>query len=175
MRNLMKKSFQLKAAFLFAFALLVSVVTFAQDKPASPRDSVSGKAAGSTITINYGSPSVKGRKIWGGLEAYGKVWRAGANEATTFTTTKDIKVEGKTLAAGTYGFFLIPAENGTWTVIFNKVAKQWGAFKYDESKDALRVDVKTKAAPMHERLVYTVDAKSFCLFWDKIVVPVSVK
>src|SRR5438067_13264250 len=124
MRNFMKKSFQLKAAFLFAFALLVSTFAFAQDaKPiASPRDSVSGKAAGSTITINYGSPSVKGRKIWGGLEAYGKVWRAGANEATTFTTTKDIKVEGKPLAAGTYGFFLIPNENGTWTVIFNKVA-----------------------------------------------------
>lgn len=177
MRNLMKKSFQLKAAFLFAFALLVSTFAFAQDaKPiASPRDSVSGTAAGSTITINYGSPSVKGRKIWGGLEAYGKVWRAGANEATTFTTTKAIKVEGKTLAAGTYGFFLIPAENGTWTVIFNKVAKQWGAYKYDDKEDALRVTVKTKAAPLHERLVYTIDSKSFCLFWDKIVVPVSVK
>ncbi|AYL94131.1 DUF2911 domain-containing protein [Mucilaginibacter celer] len=172
----MKKSFQLKAAFLFAFALLVSSFTFAQQKPmASPRDSVSGTAAGSTITINYGSPSVKGRKIWGGLEAYGKVWRAGANEATTFTTTKAIKVEGKPLAAGTYGFFLIPEENGTWTVIFNKVAKQWGAFKYDDKEDALRVTVKTKAAPMHERLTYTVDSKSFCMFWDKIVVPVSVK
>jgi hypothetical protein len=171
----MKKTFQLKAAFLFAFALLLSAVTFAQDKPSSPRDSVSGTVAGSTITINYGSPSVKGRKIWGGLEAYGKVWRAGANEATTFTTTKDIKVEGKPLAAGTYGFFLIPNESGTWTVIFNKVAKQWGAFKYDESKDALRVNVKSKAAPMHEKLTYTIDAKSFCMFWDKIVVPVSVK
>lgn len=142
---------------------------------ASPRDSVSGKAAGSTLTINYGSPSVKGRKIWGDLEPWGKVWRAGANEATTFTTTKAIKVEGKELAAGTYGFFLIPNENGTWAVIFNKVAKQWGAFKYDEKQDALRVNVKVKKAAAHERLVYTISAKGFSLLWDTTEVPVSVK
>ncbi len=176
MRTIMKTSFKIKAALLFAFALLT--VTFAQAQTkaiASPRDSVSGKVAGSTITINYGSPSVKGRKIWGGLEAYGKVWRAGANEATTFTTTKAIKVEGKELAAGTYGFFLIPAESGEWTVIFNKVAKQWGAFKYDEKQDALRVSVKGKTAAKHERLVYTVSAKGFALLWDTVEVPVSVK
>lgn len=176
MRTIMKRSFQIKAALLFAFALLTVTFAKAQDKPiASPRDSVSGKVAGSTITINYGSPSVKGRKIWGGLEAYGKVWRAGANEATTFTTTKAIKVEGKALAAGTYGFFLIPTESGTWTVIFNKVAKQWGAFKYDEKQDALRVTVKSKTVAKHERLVYTVSAKGFSLLWDTVEVPVSVK
>lgn len=172
----MRRSFQIKTALLFAFVFLASTITWAQGKPvASPRDSVSGSAAGSTITINYGSPSVKGRKVWGELEAYGKVWRAGANEATTFTTTKAIKVQGKPLAAGTYGFFLIPNENGTWTAIFNKVAKQWGAYKYDEKQDALRVDVKTKTSPATERLVYTVAPSGFSLKWDTIEVPVSVK
>ncbi|MBB6131190.1 DUF2911 domain-containing protein [Mucilaginibacter lappiensis] len=172
----MRRLLQFKAGLLFAFMLLTSVA-FAQDKKpmASPRDSVSGKVAGSTLTINYGSPSVKGRKIWGGLEPWGKVWRAGANEATTFTTTKAIKVEGKELAAGTYGFFLLPNENDTWAVIFNKVAKQWGAFKYDEKQDALRVNVKIKKTAAHERLVYTISAKGFSLLWDTTEVPVSVK
>ncbi|OOQ60202.1 DUF2911 domain-containing protein [Mucilaginibacter pedocola] len=169
-----KRTFLLKAAAFFVFALFISSFAFAQQKPASPRDSVSAAVAGSNITINYGSPSVKGRKVFGELEPYGKVWRAGANEATTFTTTKDITVEGKTLPAGTYGFFAIPTAT-TWTIIFNKVAKQWGAFKYDESKDALRVTVKPVASAMNERLVYKITAKGFSLNWDKLSVPVSVK
>lgn len=171
----MKKTFRLKAFAFFALALLISTVSFAQTKPvASPRDSVSAKVAGSTITINYGSPSVKGRKVFGELEPFGKVWRAGANEATVFTTTKDIMVEGKNLPAGTYGFFAIPTAT-TWTIIFNKVAKQWGAYKYEEGQDALRVTVKPKASAMNERLVYKINSKGFSLNWDKLSVPVSVK
>ncbi|AMR31575.1 hypothetical protein A0256_09135 [Mucilaginibacter sp. PAMC 26640] len=171
----MRKSFQVKAAAFFVLALLISAATFAQTKPMpSPRDSVSGTVAGSTISINYGSPSVKGRKVFGDLEKYGKVWRAGANEATVFTTSKDIMVEGKKLAAGTYGFFAIPTAT-TWTVIFNKVAKQWGAYKYEEAQDALRVTVKPVASAMNERLVYKITAKGFTLNWDKLSVPVSVK
>jgi hypothetical protein len=141
---------------------------------ASPRDSVSGTIGASTITINYGSPSVKGRKIWGGLVPYDTVWRTGANEATTFTTSKDIVVEGKKLAAGTYGFFAIPKPN-SWIIIFNSVPKQWGAFKYDAKKDVLRVTVKPDTAAMHERLVYTIDGKGFNLTWEKLTVPVSIK
>lgn len=171
---MMKRTFQVKAAAFFVFALLISSFAFAQQKPASPRDSVSAKVAGSTITINYGSPSVRGRKVFGELEPFGKVWRAGANEATVFTTSKDIMIEGKKLPAGTYGFFAIPTET-TWTIIFNKVAKQWGAFKYDESQDALRVTVKPVASAMNERLVYKINGKGFSLNWDKLSVPVSVK
>lgn len=156
------------------FALVVSAVACAQKPLPSPRDSVSATIAGSNISINYGSPSVKGRKVFGELEAYGKVWRTGANEATVFTTSKDITVEGKTLKAGSYGFFAIPTAT-TWTIIFNKVPKQWGAFKYDESKDALRVTVKPVASEMHERLVYKTSAKGFSLNWDKLSVPVSIK
>lgn len=171
----MNRSIQLKAAALFVFAVMFSTMAWAQKKPVeSPRDSVSSTVNGAKITINYGSPSVKGRKVFGDLEKYGKVWRAGANEATVFTTSKDIMVEGKALPAGTYGFFAIPTET-TWTIIFNKVAKQWGAYKYDESADALRVVVKPVASKMNERLVYKINGKGFSLNWDKVSVPVSVK
>ena len=171
----MRQSFQLKAAAIIMFAVLLSGLSWAQTKPLpSPRDSVSGTVAGSRISINYGSPAVKGRKVFGELEPFGKVWRAGANEATVFITSKDITVGGKKLPAGTYGFFAIPTAT-TWTVIFNKVAKQWGAFKYDESKDALRVVVKSVATAMNERLVYKISASGFSLNWDKLSIPVAVK
>ena len=170
----MRKSIQFKAAAVFVFAVLFSTMAWAQKPVESPRDSVSATVHGAKISINYGSPAVKGRKVFGELEKYGKVWRAGANEATVFTTSKDIMVQGKPLPAGTYGLFAIPTET-TWTIIFNKVAKQWGAFKYDESKDALRVVVKPVASKMNERLVYKITAKGFSLNWDKISVPVSIK
>ncbi|WP_113662249.1 DUF2911 domain-containing protein [Pedobacter nanyangensis] len=168
----------IKSLTFLLFAGLVSFSAIAQDaKPkASPAATATGKVNGATITINYSSPAVKGRKIWGGLEAYDKVWRAGANDATTFETDKDIKVEGKTLPAGKYSFFLIPRESGTWTAIFNKEPKQWGAYKYEEAKDALRVDVKVKPlAETQERLVYKVHGKGFSLDWDKVSVPVVIK
>ena len=169
---------KLKTVLFFVIACMFTTIASAQTdkgKPlASPRDSVSGTVAGSTITINYGSPSVKGRKIWGGLVPYKTVWRTGANEATTFTTTKDVIVQGKKLAAGTYGFFAIPTAT-SWTIIFNSVPKQWGAFKYDAKKDVFRVTVTPKASPMHERLLYTVSPKGFNLTWEKLTVPVMVK
>jgi len=172
----MKTTFRLKAVLFLVVACMFTSAAMAQTtKPiASPRDSVSGVVNGATITINYGSPSVKGRKIWGGLVPYNAVWRTGANEATRFTTTKDITIEGKTLPAGTYGFFAIPGEK-TWTIIFNSVANQWGAFKYDASKDVLRVTVKPKASVMHERLVYKINGDGFELMWDELKVPVKTK
>jgi hypothetical protein len=172
----MKKTIKSIATLLFVAT--ISVSAFAQEKkvPASPAATATGKIGDATVTINYSSPAVKGRTIWGGLEKYDVVWRAGANDATTFETDKDIKVEGKTLPAGRYSFFLIPKESGTWTAIFNKEPKQWGAFKYDVTKDQLRVDVKVKALKeTQERLVYKVDKKGFALEWDKIAVPVAVK
>ncbi len=171
----MKSKNLFRAATLCVVAMLFSAFAFAQDKPvASPRDSVSAKVNGATITINYGSPSVKGRSIYGALVPYGQVWRAGANEATVFTTDKDIMVEGKKLAAGSYALFTIPTAT-TWTIIFNKVAKQWGAYKYDEAQDALRVMAKPVKAPMSERLVYKIYGKGFSLNWDKLSVPVRIK
>lgn len=160
---------------------MMTMMTWAQGDKAnrpSPPATASGKIKGATITINYSSPSVKGRKVWdpsGTLAPYGKVWRAGANEATTFETDKDIKVEGKELPAGKYGFFAIPGES-EWTIIFNKVPNQWGAFKYDQAQDQLRVTTKPKkSAQMNERLVYDVTNKGIVLKWENVEVPVAIQ
>ncbi|MBO6186061.1 MAG: DUF2911 domain-containing protein [Chryseobacterium sp.] len=168
----------IKSATMVFAAMTISVNAFAQEakKPASPPMTATGKIKDTNITIAYNSPSVKGRTIWGDLVAYDKVWRAGANDATTFETDKDITVQGKKLPAGKYSFFLIPKESGTWTAVFNKEPKQWGAYKYEEAKDALRVDVKIKALPAtQEALVYKINKNGFTMDWDKISVPVEIK
>jgi hypothetical protein len=178
----MKKTRTLTALALLLTGFFLTTLTWAQEKKEvpSPPATATGKVAGSDITINYGSPAVKGRTLFGpegsqALEKYGKVWRAGANDATTFETSKDIKVEGKTLPAGKYALFTIPTEN-QWTVIFNKTAKQWGAYKYDEGQDALRVMVKPKkSASMNERLKYDVTKNGFALKWGDVEVPVALK
>ena len=169
----MKKSIT-KSFLLLLCSLAISFTANAQ-KMESPRDSISGKVGEATITINYGSPSVKGRKIWGDLVPYGKVWRTGANQATNFTTDKAIMVEGKPLPAGKYSFFAIPDEK-EWTIIFNKTANQWGAYDYKQSDDALRVTVKPESiAPLAERLKYTITPKGITLMWEKLSVPVTIK
>ena len=117
----MKRGNFTKAAMLTMAAIFMTSLIWAQgdkSKRPSPPETASGTVAGATITINYSSPSVKGRKIWGGLVPYDKVWRAGANEATTFETNKSIKIEGKELPAGKYSLFATPGEN-EWTVILN--------------------------------------------------------
>jgi hypothetical protein len=178
----MKKVFQLKALAFFVCAFLMSSAAFAQmdnmpksGKPIpSPRDSVMGMVGGANIKIWYGSPSVKGRVVYGKLEPWKKVYRAGANEATIFTTDKDIKVQGQTLPAGSYSFFVIPMESGQWTVIFNKKAKQWGAFTYDQSLDQLRVMVTPVTIPNQERMVYKMTPVGFSMDWATTSVPVMI-
>ncbi|WP_422388740.1 DUF2911 domain-containing protein [Hymenobacter cyanobacteriorum] len=142
----------------------------------SPAATATGKIGAAEVTVNYSSPGVKGRKIFGGLEQYGKVWRAGANEATTVEFSKAVTVEGKSLPAGKYGFFVIPAESGQWTAIFNKQPNQWGAFKYDEKQDALRVMVTPrKTAALTERLAYEVTPTGLVLRWENVELPVAIK
>jgi hypothetical protein len=174
----MKKSVIVSCFTLLFLGLLCSVTGRAQQAPkqrASPADSASAAIGASTVTVRYSSPSVKERKVWGELVPYGKVWRAGANEATTFETTKDVRVEGKPLSAGTYGLFAIPGEK-EWIIIFNKEPKQWGAFKYKEEQDALRVTVSPRTAPsFSERLVYTVNKDGIVLRWENLEVPVRIE
>ncbi|UOQ54351.1 DUF2911 domain-containing protein [Hymenobacter cellulosivorans] len=147
----------------------------AKPAPASPAATATGKVGGANVTIKYSSPSVKGRQIYGGLVPYGQVWRAGANEATTVEFSKDVTVQGKKLPAGTYAFFVIPTEKD-WTVIFNKTAKQWGAYKYDEKQDALRVTATPrKAATMAESLAYDVTKDGIVLRWENLELPVAIK
>ncbi|MDI1305076.1 MAG: DUF2911 domain-containing protein [bacterium] len=147
----------------------------AQEKPTSTKEMVTGKINGATITMNYGSPSVRAREIWGKLVPFNQVWRAGANDATTFETDKDLTIEGSKLPAGKYSFFVIPNEKEC-VIIFNKEAKQWGAYKYDEKQDQLRVTVKQKVAKSNaEKLVYAIDKNTVSLSWDNWIIPISVK
>ena len=116
----------------------------------SPNASV-GQTIGTTdVTLTYGRPSVRGRSIFGpdttSLEPHGTVWRLGANEATTITLSKPVTIAGQPLAAGTYSMFAVLGEQ-TWTMVFNRTAEQWGAYRYDEAQDALRVAVPVEAFP----------------------------
>src|SRR5262245_46923680 len=120
----MKKLTIVQCLSLTMTAMLFSSVLWAQNQ-ASPPATATGKVNGATITINYSSPGVKGRQIWGALVPYDQVWRAGANAATIFETDKDIKVEGKDLKAGKYSLYILPTEK-EWTFIFNSQTGQWG-------------------------------------------------
>ncbi|MEM8524670.1 MAG: DUF2911 domain-containing protein [Bacteroidota bacterium] len=140
----------------------------------SPRKEMKATIGDAEVTINYGSPSVRGRTIWGDLEPYDEVWRTGANKATTISFSKDVKVQGKDLAAGTYALFTIPRE-GDWTVIFNSKPDQFGDYNYDEADDTLRV--KTTPSMMDnavEQMEFVLDGDQIVLRWDKVSVPFTV-
>jgi tetratricopeptide (TPR) repeat protein len=131
------------------------------------------------ITITYHRPLVKGRKIWGALVPMDKVWRAGANENTTFEVSDPVLVEGKALPKGIYGLHMIPGAN-SWTIIFSKMAVAWGSYTYNKSEDALRVDVKPQALTENEEaLEYefenpTEDSVTVTMKWEKMSVPFRV-
>jgi hypothetical protein len=144
----------------------------AQDKSTRPSPAMEAKGIiqGADVTIQYSAPSVKGRKIWGELVPFGKVWRTGANEATTFESNKDIVLHGQTLPAGKYALFTIPGEK-EWTWIFNAVWEQWGAYKYDESKDVLRIVSTSQASPVfHEQMNIMIDGNKVTLYWENLQV-----
>lgn len=129
-------------------------------------------------TVEYSSPGVKGRAIFGGLLPYGQLWRAGANSATKLTLTQDAKVAGKDVPAGTYAVFIIPAKD-QWTFILNKNADQGGTNDYDEKLDQLRVRIKPDKAPKTERLTFvfsdtTDDSTRLDLLWaeTRLSVPI---
>lgn len=168
---------------LFAGAMFTTYSANAQDKnkprPSLPDTVKTTTNNGVNIEIDYSRPSVKGRTIGKDLEPMeGKVWRAGANEATSFVVNKDVKVNGKALPAGKYAFFTIKNGN-TWTLIFNKTWKTWGAFDYEKNKaeDALKVDVTGKKAPSFaEKVTYTVDKSGkVTMLWGNYEVNFMVK
>jgi len=168
----MKTTFKI-CAMIVAFT--VTTLGTAQEKKASPVETATGKINGANVTVNYGSPSVKGREIWGKLVPFNEVWRAGANEATTFETDKELTIEGQKLPAGKYSFFVIPNKDEA-IVIFNKEFKQWGSYDYDQKKDQIRVKVKPQAvASSTEKLVYTINKDNLTLSWEKWNIPVKMK
>lgn len=164
----------LRAAMLVA--LLVAAATqpvFAGRGDDSDRKSKNGRTEGEVdgvaVTLEYGRPNVKGRQIWGSLVPYRSVWRTGADEASTITFGSDVEIQGERLAAGTYGLFTVPDE-GQWTFIFNKVAEQWGAFRYDPGKDALRISAQPRVAEHVESMEFVLEGSSVVLRWEKLAV-----
>jgi hypothetical protein len=125
---------------IFTAFLAISVTAYSQwtIPAASPRQKVEQQFSMSKITLDYGRPGVKGRKIFGELVPYGKVWRAGANSSTKITFEQSINFGGKVVPAGTYGLFIQPSQK-EWKVILNKDSKQWGAYEYDEKLNVAEV------------------------------------
>lgn len=170
-----------------ALALIAVPALLAQappKAPASPHDSASVTLGGKTVTITYGRPYMKGRKIFGGLVPFGKVWRTGADDATTFTTDGDLMLGTLHVPAGTYALFTIPGEK-EWTVILNKVAKTWGAYEYEKNKaqdlGTTTGTVSHPATPPFEQFTIGFEEASgnkatLVLTWDttRVSVPVMV-
>jgi hypothetical protein len=170
----------MKKLLLLSAIALVTIGVRAQDdkskRPSPPAKVTETISSGAVITIDYSQPSVKGREIGKEIAPYGKVWRTGANEATVFEVSKDVKIEGKALPAGKYGLFSIPNKE-EWVIIFNKAPNQWGAYKYAEGDDALRIKVKPAKAPQFtERMTFTVEKSGkVALLWGNEQVAFNVQ
>lgn len=167
--------------------LLLTLVTAApataqeranEEPRVSPNAAVSQTIGTTVVRITYGRPQVKGREIYGGLVPYDEVWRTGANEATTFSVSSDVTIEGEPLSEGTYSLYTIPGQD-SWTLIFNNVANQWGT-EYDEGEDALRVEVTPESAPHREMQTFlfenVTDTEGTCvLHWAEVRVPFEIQ
>jgi hypothetical protein len=167
-----------KLLLLSAIALVTIGVQAQGDKskrPSPPAKVTETTSKGVAVTIDYSQPSVKGREVGKDIAPYGKVWRTGANEATVFEVSKDVKVEGKALPAGKYGLYSIPGKD-EWVIIFNKTWNQWGT-KYAEADDALRITVKPGKAPQFtEQMTFTVNKSGkVALMWGNEEVDFTVQ
>jgi hypothetical protein len=163
-------------------SLLLSSTVFCQDdkstRPSPPAKATETLKSGAVVTIDYSSPALKGRVIGKDVEPKtGVIWRAGANEATSFEASRNVTVEGKALPAGKYAFFVLTAANGDATLIFNKNYNQWGAYDYKESEDVLRVPAKVgKAANSSERLTFAISKEGrVTLQWGTMEIAFNVQ
>lgn len=172
--------FALAATCITTLTLGAAAVSRADKERASPHAEVAGTVAGKKITISYGRPYKKGRDIWGGLVPWDKVWRTGADEATTLTTDGDIKIGTLAVPKGSYALFTIPSQKKAWQLIVNKNAKQWGAFKYDAKEDLGKTDMKTgSGAEPVEQFTITIEPNgpkkaTLKLAWDDVVATVPI-
>jgi hypothetical protein len=174
------KTIMLKPLIVCLVAAGLSQIASAQSDLKLPDTSqaaeVKQRIALTDVTVNYHRPLVNGRKIWGALVPYGKVWRAGANENTTIEFSDPVSVEGKPLAKGTYGLHMIP-NTDSCTVIFSKTNTGWGSYSYDQKDDALRVDVKPRPlAENKEALEFDFEdlkptSTAVTLKWEKLGIP----
>jgi Protein of unknown function (DUF2911) len=171
---------------LVFIAMLIAVSAYAQaPQPAvkyprpSQKSSLMQTIGLTDMTITYSRPGVKGRPIWGALVPYDQVWRTGANEATVISFSDDVTINGQALPKGTYSLHSIPGKDSSWTLIFNKVADQWGSYSYDATKDALRVPTKAEKAAATEWLTFevtslTTDKATVVVRWENLAVPFTV-
>ena len=158
---------------LAALTVLFTDVAAQEQKPKSPAVTASGKIDGVSVTINYGQPSARGRKIMGGLVPYGKVWRTGANATTSIEFSDAVKIDGKTVAKGKYGLYTIPGES-EWTIMINKDIK-WGSDEYTEKQDVARVKAKpAKTAAFVEAFTISVEKNLVILRWENTEVSFKV-
>lgn len=163
--------------FIFVFTSTIYAQAIDIPRP-SPKASVSQMIGVNNISVTYGRPSVKGRKIIGGLVPYDKVWRAGANEATTISFEHSVIFEGNPIIKGTYGLFMIPNENH-WTIILNKEAKQWGAYNYNTAHDILRIKITPVKSSFTEQCTYafhkvTKSEATLVLSWENTSIPMKI-
>ena len=145
----MRKQFAVLAVGCLTLGLMAALGSAQTDKASRPSPAAKASCAladGKTITVDYSSPRAKGRKIFGGLVPYGEVWRAGANEATTFVTTTDLMVGSSHVPAGNYTIFAIPNKD-KWTLIISKKTGEWGIPYPGEDDDLARVDMKVSKLP----------------------------
>ena len=162
----------MKKITILSLFILSTVLVTAQKK--SPKAQSSGVIDGGKVSVVYHSPSAGGRTIMGDLVPYGKVWRTGANNATTIEFEKDVKLEGKKLSAGKYSLYTIPGDE-EWTIIINKSTNQWGT-EYPEDSDALRVTVKPgKTKAFVESFKIEVGKSNVSISWENTVVSFAVK
>jgi hypothetical protein len=168
---------------MLLFLVLLSGAACSQvaDKPRlSPTAIASARYKDSYVKITYGRPFKNGRVIFGQLVPYGLVWRAGANEASEITVTRDLKIDGNDLKAGTYSLFVIP-EKDKWTVIFNADLGMWGAYNYNQKMDVLRLDVPVVQVTdvVYEQFTIAIDQKNekadVMMAWDqtKTIIPIQ--
>jgi Protein of unknown function (DUF2911) len=162
--------------------ILVAALAFAQQDKSqrpSPHDTTEVALKGKKITIEYGRPYLKGRKVGQELAPFGKVWRTGADEATTLTTEVDLNIGGVKVPAGKYTLYSLPSE-GTWKLIINKQTGQWGTI-YQEAQDLARIDMKKSSLPQPvEQFTISFDKKGentadLNLDWEKTRVSVTLK
>ncbi|MCA6073866.1 DUF2911 domain-containing protein [Fulvivirga sedimenti] len=146
----------------------------AQQQMKSPPATVNAKVGGANVEIKYSQPSARGRSVMGGLVPYGEVWRTGANAATIISFDKDVTIEGKKLAKGSYSMYTIPGEKN-WVIIFNSATGQWGT-QYSDDKDALRVEVPAgKTGDFVETFTISAEGDHVSLAWENTEVKFKVK
>ncbi|MBI1316501.1 DUF2911 domain-containing protein [bacterium] len=151
--------------YLSAVLALIGIQLFGQEQKPSPAREARGMVDGVEVVIQYNAPSVKGRKIFGGLVPFGEVWRTGANENTTIEFKEALKVGDQIVKPGKYGLFTIPGEK-TWTWILNVDNNNWGAYKYKQNRDVMRqVADATTASESTEQMTFLVDDSGIELRW----------